>query len=116
MIIIKNNNDCNYKYAINSKLRENNKNKCAWIKRNMLDDANISTKKEHNFLAFDDDKLVGGAIGFVDYNWYYLELLYVNADYRDLDIGSNLIKNIEAFAKLDNCPPGTIEYQLKKIL
>ena len=144
MIVIKNDNNSDYKYIIHSKLRENNRNRCYWIKENILGDVKIPTRKEYNFLAFDNDKLVGGAIGFVDYNWYYLDLLYVDDDYRGIDVGSNLIKNIETFAKaekltgirvetwnfqargfyekqgftvfaeLNNCPPGTIEYHLKK--
>lgn len=93
---------------------------------------------------FDDNKLVGGAIGVIKYNWYFLDLLYVDENYRGQDIGTNLIKQIESFAKkenltgvrmetwnfqargfyekmgytvygeIKNCPPGTIEYFLKK--
>lgn len=144
MITIKNDNNINFKNIIHTNLRKNNIQKCEWLKNNISSDINVSNIKNSNFLAFDDNKLIGGAIGFIEYNWYFLDLLYIDEKYRGQDIGTNLIKQIEKFAKKENltgvrmetwdfqargfyekngynvfaeikdCPPGTIDYFLKK--
>ena len=144
MITIKNDNDIEMKNIIHTNLRKSNREKCQWLKNNSHADIKISDIKNSNFLAFDNDRLIGGAIGFVQYNWYFLDLLYVDEKYRGQNVGTNLIKQIEAFAEKENltgvrmetwdfqargfyekngytvfaeikdCPPGTIEYFLKK--
>ena len=144
MITIKNENDIKFKKIINTRLRKNNMEKCSWFKDNISEDINISSVKNNNFLEFDNDKLIGGAIGFVEYNWYFLDLLYIDEEYRNRNIGTNLIKEIEKFAlkehltgvrmetwnfqakgfyekngysvfgEIKDCPPGTIDYHLKK--
>lgn len=144
MITIKNENDIKFKKIIDTKLRKNNIEKCSWFKDNISEDINISSVKNNNFLAFDNDKLIGGAIGFVEFNWYFLDLLYIDEEYRNRNIGTNLIKEIEKFAleehltgvrmetwnfqakgfyekngysvfgEIKDCPPGTIDYHLKK--
>lgn len=144
MITIKNDNDVKMKNIIHTNLRKNNIKKCEWLKNNISADINVSNIKNSNFLAFDNDKLIGGAIGFIQYNWYFLDLLYIDEKYRGQDIGTNLIKQIEKLAKKENltgvrietwdfqakgfyekngykvfaeikdCPPGTIDYFLKK--
>lgn len=144
MITIKNENDIKFKKIIDTRLRKNNIEKCSWFKDNISEDINISSVKNNNFLAFDNDKLIGGAIGFVEYNWYFLDLLYIDEEYRNRNIGTNLIKEIEKFAlkehltgvrmetwnfqakgfyekngysvfgEIKDCPPGTIDYHLKK--
>lgn len=144
MITIKNENDIKFKKIINTRLRKNNMEKCSWFKDNISEDINISSVKNNNFLAFDNDKLIGGAIGFVEFNWYFLDLLYIDEEYRNRNIGTNLIKEIEKFAlkehltgvrmetwnfqakgfyekngysvfgEIKDCPPGTIDYHLKK--
>lgn len=144
MIIIKNDNNAEIKNIIHTKLRKNNLNKCEWLRTNISNDINISDIRDNNFLAFDDDKLIGGAIGFIQYNWYFLDLLYVDEEYRGQNIGTKLLNQIEDFAKKENltgirmetwdfqargfyekngyivfakikdCPPGTINYYLKK--
>jgi len=146
MITIKNDNNVEMKNIIHSNLRRNNIDKCEWLKNNISTDINVSNAKNINFLAFDDNNLIGGAIGFIQYNWYFLDLLYVDKKYRGQDIGTNLIKEIETFAREENltgirtetwdfqargfyekngyivfaeikdCPPGTIEYFFKKEL
>lgn len=146
MIIIKNENNIKLKNIIHTKLRKNNMEKCKWLKDNVSEDITVSKVKNNNFLVFDNNKLIGGAIGFVEYNWYFLDLLYVNEEYRKRNIGTNLIKKIEEFAKkehltgirmetwdfqakgfyekngysvfaeIKDCPPGTIDYYLKKEL
>lgn len=144
MITIKNDNNVEMKNIIHTNLRKNNREKCKWLKDNASADINVPNTKNSNFLAFDNNKLIGGAIGFVKYNWYFLDLLYVDENYRGQDVGTNLIRNIETFAKkekligirmetwdfqargfyekngytvygeIKNCPPGTVEYFLKK--
>lgn len=144
MIIIKNDNNKQMKDIIHTNLRKNNREKCEWFKNNSSTDINVLNTKDSNFLVFDNDKLIGGAIGFVKYNWYFLDLLYIDEAYRGHGIGTSLIKSIEEFAKKENltgvrietwdfqargfyekkgytvygeikdCPPGTIEYFLKK--
>lgn len=144
MIIIKKGNDIEMKNIIHTNLRKNNIEKCEWLRNNVSTNIKISNAKNSNFLAFDDNKLIGGAIGFVEYNWYFLDLLYVEEEYRGQDIGTKLIKKIEDFAKtekltgvrmetwdfqakgfyekngytvfaeIEDCPPGTIDYFLKK--
>lgn len=144
MITIKNDNNDKLENIIHTNLRKNNIEKCEWLKNNVSENIELPTKKNRNFLAFDDNKLIGGAIGFVEYNWYFLDLLYVNEEYRGKNVGTNLIKKIEeyaikehligvrmetwdfqargfyerngyaVFAEIKNCPPGTVDYYLKK--
>lgn len=144
MITIKRDNNEELKDIIHSNLRKNNREKCEWLKNNTSADIKISGTKTSNFLAFDNERLVGGAIGFVEYNWYFLDLLYIDEEYRGQDIGTNLLKEIEefsikqnltgirmetwdfqargfyekngynVFAEIKDCPPGTICYFLKK--
>lgn len=146
MITIKNDNNIEMKNIIHTNLRKNNREKCEWLKNNISADINVSNIKNCNFLVYDNDKLIGGAIGFIQYNWYFLDLLYIDEEYRGQNIGTSLIKQIEAFAKkenltgvrmetwdfqakdfyeklgytvygeIKNCPPGTIDYFLKKEL
>ena len=144
MITIKKYNNEEMKKTIHTNLRKNNREKCEWLRKNTPADIKIPGTKTSNFLAFDDDKLIGGAIGFVEYNWYFLDLLYIDKEYRNQDIGTNLLKQIEEFARkerltgirmetwdfqargfyekngytvfgeIEDCPPGTSCYFLKK--
>lgn len=99
MITIKRDNNEEMKKIIHTNLRKNNMEKCEWLKNNMSIDINIPNEEKNNFLAFDDENLVGGAIGYIQYNWYFLDLLYIDEEYRGQDIGTNLLKQIEEFAK-----------------
>lgn len=146
MITIKNDNNKLMKDIVHSNLRKNNIEKCQWLKDNISSDITVSNTIDSNFLAFDNDKLIGGAIGYIEYNWYFLDLLYIEENYRGQNIGTKLIKAIEefaikenltgvrmetwnfqargfyekngykVFAQIENCPPGTIDYFLKKEL
>ena len=146
MIEIKNDNNLEHKNIIHTKLRRNNLNKCEWLNKHIPADIKIADSIQSNFLAFDDEKLIGGAIGFVQYNWYFLDLLYVEKEYRNQDVGTKLIRSIEEYsskekltgirmetwdfqargfyekmgyilwAEINDCPPGTIDYYLKKEL
>jgi len=144
MITIKRDNNEEMKDIIHTNLRKNNREKCEWLRNNTPANIKIPDIKNSNFLAFDNDKLIGGAIGFVQYNWYFLDLLYVAEKYRGQNIGTSLLKQLEKFAKEQNltgirmetwdfqakefyekngytvfgeikdCPPKTICYFLKK--
>lgn len=104
-------------------------------------------QKEFGFYAYDDDKIIGGAYGLIDDGyWTCLDLLFVDEKYRNIDIATNLMKQVEMFAKenkcigirtetwsfqargfyekmgfivygqLENHPPHAIDYLLKKVL
>lgn len=90
--------------------------------------------------------MIGAGLGVIQYNWFYLDILYINEDYRKQHLGTKLMKHIEDFARkekltgirvetwdfqalgfyksngyevfgeIQDCPPGTIEYHLKKVL
>ena len=144
MIVIKNDNNEELKKVIDNKLSQFNREKCQWLRNNSGIDQKEYEEKEYNFLAYMEDKLIGGAIGYIKYNWYFLDLLYVDEEYRGQDIGTELINQIEklaqkeklvgirmetwnfqargfyekngyiVYAEIKDCPPGTIDYFLKK--
>lgn len=89
MISIKNNNEQKFADEILERLIKFNDSKCEWFRNNHSD------YKEMNFLVFDNDKLIGGAIWCIKYNWYFLDLLYVDEEYRHQNTGTKLIKEIE---------------------
>ena len=141
MIKIKLDNDIEKKNIIEKELVKFNDSKCRWLKYKRTTDDN-----DINFLAFNDDILIGGAVGYIQYNWYFLDLLYIDEIYRGKDIGTALIHKIEEFAinnkltgvrmetwdfqalnfykkmgydlfgEIKDCPPGTICYFLSKKL
>ena len=143
MLEIKSNKDEEFDKIIRTNLRKFNKSKCQWMKDN-LDD--IPEDDYYNFAVYDDGKLVGGATGIIQFDWYFLEELWIDEKYRNKHIGTMLIEKIEELAKSENltgirmetwnfqakgfyekngyevyaqfedCPPGTIEYFLKKKL
>ena len=60
-------------------------------------------QKCFGFYAYDNDKIVGGAYGFMDDGyWLFIDLLFVEEKYRNNDIATNLMKKIEKFAKAIN--------------
>lgn len=145
MITIKTINDTKIQYEIHKRLRAYNRKKCKWIHDNEKEIPSNDERKYKNFIVYDDETLVGGAIGFIEYNWYFLDKLYVNENYRNKKIGKLLINNIEKYAientlvgvrvgtwdfqainfykkmgytvfgELKDCPVGTIHYDLKKV-
>ncbi len=144
MIVIKKSNHKELKEAIDNKLSQFNREKCQWLRNNSSIDQKEYEENEHNFFVYVNDKLVGGAIGYIKYNWYFLDLLYIDDEYRGQDIGTELINRIEklarkeklvgirmetwdfqargfyekngyiVYAEIKDCPPGTIDYFLKK--
>lgn len=144
MITIREDGNVEFRKTIHKRLRKNNIEKCDWYLQNISEDTSIPISEEHNFYAFDGEALIGGAVGFIQYNWYFLDWLIVEKEYRGQDIGTALIQKIEAWAKernltgvrleswnfqarefyekngytvfgqIEDCPPGTVNYFLKK--
>lgn len=97
-----------------------------------------------NFALYEDDKIVGGAVGEIIFGWYELSDFWLPEKYRGLDYGKKIIEEIEKFAKKNNalgvkmgswsfqapnfykklgytqwaefkdCPPGTTHYYFYK--
>lgn len=144
MIVIKNDTSEDFKEVIGNRLTQFNREKCQWFQ----DQSHICDDEyeeiPHNFIVYDEDKLIGGAIGFMKHRWYFLDLLYIDEEYRGQHIGTKILKQIEELAKreklvgirmetwnfqargfyekngytvygeIKDCPPGTIDYFLKK--
>lgn len=145
MIFIKNNNDEKIKKIIDNRLSSFNREHCKWFSDKSSLNEDEYFEMEYNFIVYDDDKVIGGAIGFIKYNWYFLDLLYVDKEYRGKNIGSQLINEIEEISKSEkltgvrtetwdfqakefyekngfelyatfkDCPPGTIDNFLRKV-
>ena len=99
MIEFRKDNSIDKQEIILTRLKEYNRCKCQWLRDNGFLNSDGSETKRSNFLVFDDDKLVGGVIGFVEYNWYILDLLYIDEVYRRRDIGTTLINWVKEFSK-----------------
>lgn len=146
MITIRQDNNEEKKNYVHTHLRENNRNKCKWLFDNVSPDVTEPDTIEINFLAFDNEKVIGGACGYIEYNWYYLDLLWVDEKYRNQDVATNMLKQIEeysrsnklsgmwvetwnfqargfyekmgfsVFGEMKDCPPETVCYFLSKYL
>lgn len=117
MIKITENNDKKLKNEIDIKLTKFNREKCEWLKIKSDTVADEYKEKESNFLAYDDNKLIGGAIGFIKYDWYFLDMLYIDEEYRKRKIGTSLINELENFArkeKLTGIRTDTWDFQAKE--
>ena len=119
-----------------------NRENCKWILENT--DENSTDKHYYNFVALNNEEIIGGAIGYDSYGWYFLDELWISEKYRKIGIGTKIINEIEKYAKENNllgvrteswsfqakgfyekmgykvyatfedCPPGTIDYFLRK--
>lgn len=142
MIEIKNNNDEEFDKLISTHLHTYNRSKSEWIRENT--EIKPSKKEYHNFGVYEDNKLIGGAVGVIRFGWYFLEELWIDEKNRGKNIGTMLIEKIEKCAKENNalgvrmetwnfqargfyekqgyivyatfedCPPGTTDYFLRK--
>ncbi|MDC0558824.1 GNAT family N-acetyltransferase [Candidatus Izimaplasma bacterium] len=76
---------------------------------------NISVKKiELEFVALDDDQFVGGVYGYIELDYLYVNLLYVDESYRGHRIATKLMDLIEEEAinkGLENVFLGTCDFQ-----
>ena len=95
------NNDEKLRSQIEIGLHEYNKEHCEFIKEHS---AGTHTEyKRCNFIVYDDNDLgIGGALGIIQYEWYYLEELWISEEYRKQGIGSEIIKEIEKVAAKEN--------------
>jgi GNAT superfamily N-acetyltransferase len=117
MIKIIADNNKKLKNKIDIGLTEFNREKCEWLKRNSNNGVDEYQEKEFNFLVYDDNKLIGGAIGFIQYDWYFLDMLYIDEKYRKRKIGTSLINELENFAqkeKLVGIRTDTWDFQAKE--
>ena len=144
MIRIKNDYDKKLRKEIDSRLANFNKHHCKWFLEKSKSNSDEYLEADYNFLVYVNDNLIGGAIGFIRYKWYFLDLLYVDEKYRGKGIGSKLIHEVEKIAKeknligvrietwdfqarefyekngyevyatFEDCPPGTIDNFLRK--
>lgn len=142
MIDIRENSDEEFDKIIKTNLHTFNREKCEWIRENT--EIKPSKTKYYNFAVYDNQKLIGGAVGIIRFGWYFLEDLWIDENYRKNNIGTKIIKMIEECAKknkalgvrmntwsfqargfyekmgytvyatFEDCPPGTIDYYLKK--
>lgn len=142
MIDIRENSDEEFDKIIKTNLHTFNREKCEWIRENT--EIKPSKTKYYKFAVYDDQKLIGGAVGIIRFGWYFLEDLWIDENYRKNNIGTKIIKMIEECAKknkalgvrmntwsfqargfyekmgytvyatFEDCPPGTIDYYLKK--
>ena len=140
MIKIEASNQKDLQEKIWSSLVASNKQKCQWFQKNPISEAN----EAKNFYAFEDGKLSGGAVGYILYESYFLELLWVDDACRLQKVGTSLMKQVEDYVKetkligirletwdfqakgfyeklgynmyasIEDCPPGTINYFFKK--
>lgn len=139
---IKDIEDSNFEKIISTKLHKFNRENCEWILRNTQENP---TKTNYcNFEAYDNGKLIGGAVGYIAWKWYFLDRLWIEEEHRKSGIGTKIINKIEEYAKDNNllgvrmetwsfqargfyekmgynvyatfedCPPRTIDYFLRK--
>ncbi len=60
------------------------------------------------------DQVIGGATGEVNWGWLYIEMLWVHEDYRDQDVGTRLLSDIEDMARKYDVVGfhlGTVDFQ-----
>ena len=51
-------------------------------------------------LKMPDDEVVGGVIGITQWNWFFLNLMWIREDYRQQGFGSRLLKSAENEARV----------------
>ena len=133
----------NFKQYIRERLHAYNREKCAYIAQNSKIEPSNEFQNCHVILK-EDETIIGGAIGHIAYAWYFLDDLWVEETYRKQGLGTKLIKKIEevvkkeqlmgvrmetwnfrargfyeklgyeVYATFEDCPPGTVDYFLRK--
>ena len=136
------NNNKEFEEEIGKRLHQFNRENCEYIEKNS--DGRYIDTKIYNIAIYDEGELIGGATGFIRCAWYFLEQLWLKEEYRKKGIGTKIIYEIEKIAKENNalgvrmetwsfqardfyekmgyivyaefedCPPGTVDYFLKK--
>ncbi len=60
--------------------------------------------KNEGFYLYDEGTLVGGTGFYIDeYNWIYIDILFIKEKYRRSGYGTKLIENIVEYAKIHKC-------------
>ncbi len=123
-------------------LHKYNQQNCKYIKDNSSYAHN--NKINGDFIIYDNNKIIGGALGHIIWGWYHLTDFYISEEYRNKGVGTQVIQKIEEFAmrnkalgvrinswsfqapefykrlgyiewgKFEDCPPGTVHYYLYK--
>jgi Acetyltransferase (GNAT) family. len=97
--IVKDNEDFEKELGLN--LHNFNRQKCEYISKNSSDEH--CSKEVINLAVYNENTLIGGASGYIKYCWYYLDLLWINENYRKQKMGTQLINEIEIISRKRNC-------------
>ena len=141
-IIIKKDNCKDVEQFVKFNLHKYNQKNCDYIRNNSSYAHNNTINGD--FIIYDNNEIIGGALGYIRWGWYQLTDFYIDEEYRCKGLGSKIVKTIEQFAKENNaigvkidswsfqapkfyqklgyivwgqfedCPPGTIHYYLYK--
>lgn len=81
-------------------LHKYNQKNCEYIRKN----SSYAHNNEINgdFIIYDNENVIGGAIGKIQFGWYHLSDFYIKEQYRKQGLGREIIKKIEEFAKEHN--------------
>lgn len=101
-------NDITYKFDLakeNKDYLDYNLEQYNFSKNRWLNPIRYQNEEERfGFYAFYNEKIIGGAYGYIDdCYWTYLDLLFVDEEYRNKDIATHLMNQVEAFARENNC-------------
>lgn len=94
-----------YSDVIISKLKSNNIAKCKQLRNNEL------TAKQHNFMAFDKDELIGT---FQSSCMLMRRIVSISWDFQARGFYEK--QGYVVWEELNDCPPGTTVFHLKKEL
>ncbi len=86
------------KQYIRERLHIYNREKCAYIAQNSEIEPSNEFQNCHVILK-QDETIIGGAIGHIAYDWYFLDDLWVEESYRKQGLGTKLIKKIEEIVR-----------------
>ena len=141
-VIIKKDDNNDVENYVKLELHKYNQKNCKYIRENSSYAHN--NKINGDFIIYDKNTIIGGALGQIIWGWYYLSDFYINEEYRNQGIGTQIIDKIEQFAKENNalgvridswnfqapkfyqklgykvwgkfkdCPPGTTHYYMFK--
>ena len=141
-IIIEKDNCNDVEHFVKFNLHKYNQKNCDYIRNNSSYAHNNTINGD--FIIYDNNEIIGGALGYIRFGWYQLTDFYIDERYRGKGLGSEIIKKIEQFAKENNaigvkinswsfqvpkfyqklgyivwgqfedCPPETIHYNLYK--
>lgn len=88
MIELKSNKNEEFDKIISSNLHSYNISKCQWIRKNT--EIEPSKRKYYNFGIYENEELIGGAVGIIQFGLYFLEELWIDEKYRGKNIGMTL--------------------------